>query len=222
MTVYAADVTRLALTQVGDRYVYGAEVSHSDPNPKLHHKPLDCSEFTEWDLNRLGIKMPDGSANQYTYCKRYGKVVSVAQAIKTQGALLYHPGHIAISLGNGSTIEAKGKAYGVGKFSASGRGWTAGLLIPHVVYGAPPKPPTVSSTVPRWPGRYLTQPPMMVLTAAETKIQTRLRDLGLYHGRIDSRYGPMTEEAVDELQRRKGLRQDGVVGDQTWYAAFRG
>ena len=44
----------------------------------------------------------------------------------------YRPGHIAISLGNGKTMEARGKDYGVGVFSAQNRGWTAGGLIPEL------------------------------------------------------------------------------------------
>jgi hypothetical protein len=41
---------------------------------------------------------------------------------------------VAISLGDGRTIEARGSAYGVGIFSANGRGWTAGGLVPGMKY----------------------------------------------------------------------------------------
>ena len=60
--------------------------------------------------------------------------MSVEQAIATRGALLIHgPNtHIAISLGNGKTMEAKGKAYGCDVFPASGRGWTTGAYVPGV------------------------------------------------------------------------------------------
>lgn len=42
-----------------------------------------------------------------------GATVSVERAIHTRGALLFHSGHVAISLGNGRTIEAMGKKWGV-------------------------------------------------------------------------------------------------------------
>jgi len=58
----------------------------------------------------------------------------VEQALKTPGALLFNfssepkpgggrPGqaHVAISLGDGRTIEARGKKYGVGTFDAGDR-----------------------------------------------------------------------------------------------------
>lgn len=32
----------------------------------------------------------------------------------------------------------------------------------------------------------------------------------------DGIFGPLTEEAVKEFQKRKGLKADGVVGAQTW------
>ena len=64
------------------------------------------------------------------------------QALQTPGALLFHfasepqPGlggeppvaHVAISLGNGKTIEAKGHAYGVGVFDAGDRFNYAGMI----------------------------------------------------------------------------------------------
>ena len=68
--------------------------------------------------------------------------MTVQQALQTPGALLFHfasepqPGlggeppvaHVAISLGNGMTIEAKGHAYGVGVFSAGDRFNYAGMI----------------------------------------------------------------------------------------------
>ena len=62
------------------------------------------------------------------------RLISVESAIATRGALLVRGpnGHIAISLGNGWTIEARGKAYGVGIFPANGRAWTTGAIIPAI------------------------------------------------------------------------------------------
>lgn len=131
-------IVKLAEDQKGDAYVFGAEVSKSDPNPKK----FDCSELVEWVCARHDVEpvMPDGAIYQYEHCRKHGTTITVAKAIKTYGALLFRisssGNHVAISRGDGTTIEAKGKAFGVGIFSAEGRGWTHAGLIPGVKYGA--------------------------------------------------------------------------------------
>ena len=118
-----AQFLNISLSQKGKTYVYGAEAD-GQANPKA----FDCSELIQWAMERLGMEFPDGSANQIAYAKP----ISVEEALRTPGALLYRPGHIAISLGNGKTMEARGSDYGVGVFSARDRGWTAGGLIPEL------------------------------------------------------------------------------------------
>jgi cell wall-associated NlpC family hydrolase len=112
----------LALSQAGKRYVFGAEASPSDPNPRA----FDCSELVEWAAARVGIspKVPDGSSAQKAHCKP----ISVAQAANTKGALLFVPGHVAISLGNGSTIEAMNPSSGVRKGTVGNRFKSGGLI----------------------------------------------------------------------------------------------
>ncbi|HSP77131.1 MAG TPA: peptidoglycan-binding protein [Myxococcaceae bacterium] len=119
-----------ALAQAGDRYVFGAETRLDDPNPKA----FDCSELVQWAAHQVGVSIPDGTMNQLPHCRNHGKTLSVADALRTRGALLFRPGHVAISLGDGRTIEAKGSKYGVGIFSAHNRGWTTGALIPGMKY----------------------------------------------------------------------------------------
>jgi cell wall-associated NlpC family hydrolase len=127
-----------ALAQQGKPYVWGSTASTSDPNPAS----FDCSELTKWAAARSGVTIPDGAAHQYVWLKEQGATMSVQQALKTPGALLFHfasepqPGlggeppvaHVAISLGNGKTIEARGHAYGVGVFDASDRFNYAGMV----------------------------------------------------------------------------------------------
>lgn len=114
-----------ALRQAGKAYVFGAEASPSDASPSA----FDCSELVEWASRRAGVYIPDGSSAQIAFCKS----ISVEQAIKTRGALLWHPGHIAISLGNGRTIEAANPGFGVGSITAYGR-FQRGGLIPGMRY----------------------------------------------------------------------------------------
>jgi cell wall-associated NlpC family hydrolase len=132
------DFLQAALSQRGDPYIWGANASFSDPNPR----GFDCSELVRWAAHRGGVTLPDGSWQQYLALQRQGAVIPVEQAIHTPGALLFRfsstprpgggrPGeaHVAISLGNGKTIEARGRAYGVNEFSAEHR-FTYAAVIP--------------------------------------------------------------------------------------------
>lgn len=121
----ASAMVAVALSQAGDTYIYGAETSASDPNPSA----FDCSELIQWACARVGVTFVDGSAAQIAACRP----VSVETAIRTRGALLYHPGHIAISLGDGRTIEAANPAAGVTSYNAAGR-FTRGGLVPGLAY----------------------------------------------------------------------------------------
>lgn len=126
----AEDFVQKALAQRGDRYVFGAEVNLNDKNPDT----FDCSELVQWAAHQAGVTVPDGTMNQVPFFRQKGTQISVDQALRTRGALLFRPGHVAISLGDGRTIEAKGRNYGVNVFSANGRGWTSGALIPGLKY----------------------------------------------------------------------------------------
>jgi len=53
-----------------------------------------------------------------------------------------------------------------------------------------------------------------------TRLEVRLRDLGLYAGGTDNIYGAGAESAVKAFQASSGIAADGVVGDQTWTRLF--
>ena len=116
------------LAQTGKAYVYGAEVSLSNKNPTA----FDCSELVEWACRNSGVYIPDGSTAQYNYCKSKGGAMSVSAATAKYGALLFRGPyeHVAVSLGNGRTIEAVDRSYGVRQMSAYNRRWTHGAWIP--------------------------------------------------------------------------------------------
>lgn len=221
---YAADFTALCLKQAGEQYVYGAEVNLNDPDPP---GPWDCSELVQWATFRLGgsVAMPDGSAAQLAYCKSHQCEIPVQEAIGLQGALLFGQTkdwhHVAVSLGNGSTIEARGKAYGVNRFPANNRGWTNGGIVPGLTYAAPvpaPIPGGQPSNTPPWPGRYITQPPAMKGNDVR-QWQAQMRNRG-WNIATDGVYGPKSEEVCRQFQKQKNIQVDGVVGPTTWKAAW--
>lgn len=132
-------VVAKAMTQAGDPYIFGYEVNLTDPDPKA----FDCSELVQWVCAQLGVipAMPDGAIYQRDHCQKYGTMITLAKAVKTAGALLFRiqangSNHVVISRGDGSTIEAKGSAYGVGVFSLKAANFTHAALIPGVTYDA--------------------------------------------------------------------------------------
>jgi cell wall-associated NlpC family hydrolase len=125
----AAAFVEKALSQAGKPYVFGAEVALEDPSPRA----FDCSELVQWAAAQVGATIPDGSAQQMLHCAKAGTNISVEQALLVRGALLLRVGHVAISLGDGRTIEARGKEYGVGIFDER-HTWTMGALVPGLRY----------------------------------------------------------------------------------------
>ena len=47
-------------------------------------------------------------------------------------------------------------------------------------------------------------------------IQLALKHAGFYGGNIDGKGGPLTQKAVEDFQKSKGLKVDGKVGPVTW------
>ncbi|WP_239375896.1 NlpC/P60 family protein [Frankia sp. Cj5] len=133
-----------ALRQAGDHYVLGAEVNLDDPDPAA----FDCSELTQWAAHQAGHDIPDGAWAQYSALRGEGMEIPVEQALRTPGALLFQfsddagrgPGepasaHVAISLGDGRTIEARNPREGVGVFNDAGRWMTRAALVPGISAG---------------------------------------------------------------------------------------
>jgi cell wall-associated NlpC family hydrolase len=96
----------------------------------------DCSGLVDESAGDAGASFNAPAASQWAACQHAGTTISVAQALKTRGALLFRINngpfnHVAISLGNGQTVEAMGTAYGCGVFGgAAGRTWTGGGIVP--------------------------------------------------------------------------------------------
>jgi hypothetical protein len=74
---------------------------------------------------------------------------------------------------------------------------------------------------PEWPGEYLSlQTPMLHDSNVQTW-QQRMSDRG-WHITVDGWYGPASAAVCRQFQTEKGLQPvDGIVGPNTWVAAFR-
>lgn len=96
--VSGSSVVNYALNFVGNPYVWGGK----DPNTGA-----DCSGFTSYVYAHFGISIPS-----YSYSQRsVGREVSYANA--QAGDLICYAGHVAIYMGNGQIVHAKGTAYGI-------------------------------------------------------------------------------------------------------------
>lgn len=188
----------IALSQRGDRYVFGHEVDFRDPDPAA----FDCSELVEWAAARCGVPFVDGAQNQRNACRKAGTLIPLDQARRTRGALLFRinesPGddHVAISLGNGETIEARGKAFGVNVFPVAGRHWTHAGLIPGFTHEEPELKLGDRGDEVRW-------------------VQRRLQMHGFEPGPADGVFGERTNTAVRKFQKARALHVDGIVGPKT-------
>ena len=47
-------------------------------------------------------------------------------------------------------------------------------------------------------------------------VQKALKTAGFYDGLVDGKLGPKTQGAIREFQKSRGLKEDGVIGRQTW------
>ncbi|MEV6493157.1 NlpC/P60 family protein [Actinoplanes sp. NPDC051633] len=151
---------KVAKAQVGDRYVFGAEVKLKDDDPDV----FDCSEFTQWAAHQAGTKIPDGATAQYLHLKEKGLLIPVDKAKDTPGALLFsfdrepRPGdgrtpgaHVAISLGDGKVVEAANRRAGVRESTAGDR-FEFAAVLPGISDGsgtplAQPEPAAAASIV---------------------------------------------------------------------------
>lgn len=83
--------------------------------------------------------------------------------------------------------------------------------------GRPAPAPAPAPSAPAWPGQYLRNPTYNSDTARRWQQQMQTRGWSIS---VDGDYGPKSEAACREFQRRKGLTVDGVVGPVTWAAAW--
>lgn len=155
-------IVDLAMTQTGKRYVFGVE---NDSRTVATATAWDCSELVQIVCRELGVApvMPDGAYWQWRHCRNNNTFIPIDQARRTPGALLFvGPGteggktgrdaiwHVAISRGDGTTIEAKSTKDGTGSWPIANR-FTFAALIPgvdHANAGTPPPyvPPNETAT----------------------------------------------------------------------------
>jgi len=95
---------KIGIEQLGKPYQFGFKPSDTDPNPSH----FDCSALVRWLYAQVGVKVPDGSENQFE--------ASVPTQSPKLGDLCFlaHPGHpthhVGIVWDDGMVLEAHGSA----------------------------------------------------------------------------------------------------------------
>jgi peptidoglycan hydrolase-like protein with peptidoglycan-binding domain len=117
---------------------------------------------------------------------------------------------MAVSDGNGGTVEAHGKLDGITNSVVDGRRWDMGVLVPGVVYKPNPimpyRPPSITI--------YRLMHPNMV-SQDLGRIQSALNRRGFDTDGIDNIFGELTFRAVKLFQDSVGLNPDGEVSALT-------
>lgn len=211
------------------------------------HWVTDCSGlFTYW-FEKLGGYMCHGSNTMYLkYCTSKGTMVNGkrtdGQALKPGTAVfclresdgVYS--HVGLYIGNGEVIEAEGTNAGVIKSKVTNKKWENWGELKGVSYSdyesiKPPEQQTEpvnpsdqgtgeSGWTPAQPQS--NRPTLKRGSKGEwvTALQTKLLNLGYDLGTagVDGDFGKATEKAVKAFQMASGLKDDGIVGKQTWSA----
>ena len=252
------DIVNTAIRITSSRaipYAHGNQPPPSDPNPAF----FDCSGLVEWVIGQFGLSLgtPPYTVNQWNACKAKGAMISVATAVATPGALLFshkdaagNPvdpatntfpppahAHVAISCGNGRTVEAMGKDrrtgvdFGVGLGTATPvTRWTHAALIPGLdgaAVGRTAAPssgttgtggggrPTARTAIRPFPGEAFPGAAHDVVLGWQIGMIAcaLLADTPENH---DGVFGDGMTRKVNELQTGFGWTPDGRAGAHTW------
>jgi peptidoglycan hydrolase-like protein with peptidoglycan-binding domain len=221
------DIIEIARPHLGEKYVFGARAQLTNPN---YRGPWDCAEFATWcayqayDLvfgasNKNPRKADPYSGQWYVDGKNENALIAAEEALQTPGAIIgrrpnsmdIEVGHVAISLGGGQTIEARGKRYGVVTVDSANRPWNFGVLIPGVEYQR-----SGSVFINRNPGDRILRVETPFMRGPDIRCaQEALRALGIDPGKIDGIYGDNTANAMRNFQISEGLTVDAEVGPET-------
>jgi N-acetylmuramoyl-L-alanine amidase len=220
-------VLAIAAKHVGERYVLGVRVPKDNSD---WSGPWDCAEFASWiafQASGLLVGCTDNSANPAVAnaysgawardAEKSGRRISIGQAKGTPGAVLVRKpspqtlGHVALSRGDGTTVEASSAKLGVTQRQVDGRRWDVAMLLPLVEYEVPNPPPVYQP--PTALVLRLNSPPMH--GELVKKLQQALKTAGFGAGVVDGVFGPHTEAAIIAFQASLGLVPDGEAGPVT-------
>ncbi|MDB5110562.1 MAG: hypothetical protein JWR67_1676 [Mucilaginibacter sp.] len=220
------DIYDKALTRKGQSYIEGTLVPKDNPN---WTGSWDCAELCSWAVYQVANLMYGCTNNRAlpSHADAYtgawkddahekGIIITAQKAAGIVGAMVLRAptsqlgGHIVVSDGQGGTIEAKGKKWGVVQDTLNNRRWDYGILVPGIIYD---NPGAIVVTPPNYAIYRFVNPMMVAQKVGE--IQQALMNAGYSTKGIDDIFGINTFNAVIDFQKAKGLTVDGEVGKDT-------
>jgi N-acetylmuramoyl-L-alanine amidase len=217
----------LAEDHIGEKY---ENIRVPKDNPHWRG-PWDCAEFVTWVVfqktgtlygctsNTAKPALAEAYSGAWVRDAANGTLLPATedQAVNTPGLVLVrkpplpgHMGHVALSDGQGKTVEAAGRYLGVRRGKVRGRVWH------HIV-----KMPGVDYTASNFFAAPVALPVLLTLEQPNLsgplvrKVQQALKAQGFNPGVIDGEYGPHTVAAVSAFQLSNRLVADGIVGPRT-------
>jgi hypothetical protein len=218
--------------------------SHGYSQASRWGKPdYDCSSFAISAYKAAGVPIDTSVVNytgNYTNLLRFGfKDVtkkcnfSTRAGLKRGDILWYHKsgniGHVAIYIGNGQIVHARGQRYGSSKPGDQGSEIAVASYYPqnwqHVyryVGGAATTAQESNKTTSAAPAsayRYTVTASLPLIRIGSTGLAVRVwqQILGIT---VDGDYGVKTNNATVQWQKANGLESDGEVGGKTWAKAL--
>ncbi len=209
----------------------GCGVTVPKDNPRWRG-PWDAAEFVTWVVCRctgrlhgcgnhsVHPSMARASAQAWFDDIALGTLASVdrVEANTVAGVVLvrlppwpeHGGGQVALSDGQGGTVEVLGRSRGVARGRVEGRLWHAFGRLPGLAYRQ-----ARESFVPRPLPELLAWREVPLRGPRVRAVQRALKAAGIDPGALDGTYGAHTVAAVTAFQRHKGLIADGVVGPVT-------
>ena len=162
---------------------------------------------------------PDKSASgMFEYCKKkgmdWGAIGTLPEIV---GLALFTDGHIGYYVGNGYAVEWRGFNYGCVKTKVKERTWKNWAKLPFIDYGDGTNvqpAPTATATTYTLGSRSLKKGSL----GSDVKtLQELLNQLAIVTPalEVDGDFGNKTEAAVKAFQKKAGIKQDGIYGDET-------
>ena len=181
---------------------------------------IDCSGMPYRAFHEFGIKIAHGSNSIWkSYLSEKGKLTDKSAAFLAtlpKGAAIFtgtdsKKPHIGTYDGNGYVIEAQGTIAGVVRTPITAAKWKYWGLYKDLDYdeGSTDTPdiPEVKPTLRKGDkGPYV--------TLLQTQLLNRGYKLPKYGA--DGSFGNETQAAVKQFQKDWGLKEDGIVGEETW------
>ena len=158
---------------------------------------------------------PDKSASgMYEYCKKkgmdWGNIGTLPEIV---GLALFTDGHVGYYVGGGYAVEWRGFSYGCVKTKVKDRTWKNWAKLPFIDYrdGVMTAPPAITYTL---GSRSLKKGSLGsdVKTLQELLNQIAIVTPALV---VDGDFGSKTEAAIKTFQKKTGIKQDGIYGDET-------